>query len=266
MIMKKIYFAIIALMATLAVSAQSTKKYVDLALPSGTLWATCNVGASKPEEYGDYFAWGETKPKENYDWSTYKWRDGSSDKQTKYCASGIYHTVDKTELDPEDDAATANWGSNWQMPSLDQIKELYNSSYTITEWTTQNGVKGYKITSKKNGKSLFLPAAGFRDRRWLSTAGSHGSYWSRSLYKVYNYYYDYAYYLLFDLAYLGWSYGSRYYGYSVRPVRSKEKVTTSINSVVANQKATKNGKFISGGNLVIVKDGKKYNANGMEIR
>ena len=112
-------------------------EYVDLDLPSGTLWATCNVGAEKPEEYGDYFAWGETKTKENYDWSTYKWCNGSEYELTKYCVSGRYGTVDnKTELLPEDDAATANWGSNWCMPTVEQIEELHR--YAKLENTTQN--------------------------------------------------------------------------------------------------------------------------------
>ena len=106
-------------------------EYVDLGLPSGTLWATCNVGASKPEEYGDYFAWGETKPKSDYSWETYKWCKGSSKTMTKYCTNSKYgyngFTDDLWELLPEDDAATVNWGSGWQTPSLAQLKELFNS-------------------------------------------------------------------------------------------------------------------------------------------
>ena len=149
------------------------REYVDLCLPSGTLWATCNVGANSPEEYGDYFAWGETEPKSEYDWSTYKWCNGSYDTMTKYCTNSSYgyngFTDGKTELDPEDDAATANWGSGWQMPSHEQMEELYNSSNTTTEWTQQNDVNGYKITSNSNGNSIFLPANGM------------SSYWSRSL-------------------------------------------------------------------------------------
>ena len=98
-----------------------THEWVDLGLPSGTLWATCNVGANSPEEYGDYFAWGETTTKSSYSWSTYKYCKGSSSTMTKYCTSSYYGTVDnKTELEPSDDAATANWGSEWQMPSLEQ--------------------------------------------------------------------------------------------------------------------------------------------------
>ena len=93
-------------------------EYVDLGLPSGTLWATCNIGASIPEDMGDYFAWGETAPKEKYDMDNYKWYDSSSDKLTKYCTDDKYGTVDnKTELLPEDDAAYVNWGPMWRMPT-----------------------------------------------------------------------------------------------------------------------------------------------------
>ena len=166
-----------------ATLVQGEHEYVDLGLPSGTLWATCNLGANSPEEYGGYFAWGETKTKETYGYSTYKWCNGTYDTLTKYNNyNSNYGTLDrKTELDPEDDAATANWGSDWRMPSLDQIEELCNSDNTTTEWTTLNGVNGRLITSKANGKSLFLPAAGVRGSSSLALADSHGFYWSRSL-------------------------------------------------------------------------------------
>ena len=192
-------------------------EYVDLGLPSGTLWATCNVGANSPEEYGDYYAWGETEPKSDYSWSTYKYCKGSSSTMTKYCTNSSYGTVDnKTELEPSDDAATANWGSNWQMPSLEQCKELINSSYTTTTWTTMNGVNGRMIVSKSNGNSIFLPAAGCRDDTSLSNAVSGGNYWSRSLNTSGS---NYAYYLSFSSSNIYTYYGDRYYGRSVRPVR-----------------------------------------------
>ena len=192
-------------------------EWVDLGLPSGTLWATCNVGASSPEEYGDYFAWGETEPKNDYSWSTYKYCKGSSSTMTKYCTNSSYGTVDnKTELEPSDDAATANWGSNWQMPSLEQCKELINSSYTTTTWTTMNGVNGRMIVSKSNGNSIFLPAAGYRDDTSLGSAVSDGYDWSRSLGASYGYY---AYYLYFNSSGIGTSSYGRYCGRSVRPVR-----------------------------------------------
>ena len=187
------------------------RDYVDLGLPSGTLWATCNVGASSPEEYGDYFAWGETKPKSEYNWSTYFDTEDGGSTFKKYNYNG-----GKTELLPEDDAATANWGSGWQMPSYDQIKELYNSSYTTTTWTTQNGVNGRKITSNSNGNSFFLPAAGYRYDTSLYLAGSDGYYWSRSLYAGYS---NYAYGLYFSSDNIHWYYDDRLSGRSVRPVR-----------------------------------------------
>lgn len=158
-------------------------EYVDLGLPSGTLWATCNVGATSPQEYGDYFAWGETQPKEDYSWSTYKYCEGTMNTMTKYCTRSNIGTLDnKTELEPMDDAATANWGVEWQMPSLEQLEELINSNYTTTTWTTLNGVYGWMIVSKQNGNRVFLPAAGYRYDTSLKGVGSGGRYWSRSLY------------------------------------------------------------------------------------
>ena len=96
-------------------------EYVDLGLPSGLKWATCNVGASSPEVYGGYYAWGETEEKSSYSWSTYKWCNGSYDTMTKYCTSSSYGTVDnKTTLDPQDDVAHVKWGGRWRMPTLEE--------------------------------------------------------------------------------------------------------------------------------------------------
>ena len=100
-------------------------EYVDLGLPSGIKWATCNVGATTPEEYGDYFAWGETQPKDYYDWSTYKYCNGDEYSITKYCTRSTYGTVDiKTTLELSDDAARVNWGGKWRMPTIEEQKEL----------------------------------------------------------------------------------------------------------------------------------------------
>lgn len=160
-------------------------EWVDLGLPSGTLWATCNVGANSPEKYGGYYAWGETTTKTDYGWSTYKYSKGSNTTMTKYCTDSKYgyngFTDNMTELLPEDDAATANWGSNWQMPSRAQSEELINSDYTTTEWTTMNGKKGRKITSKSNSKSIFLPAASRYFGKSLDATTDFGRYWLRSL-------------------------------------------------------------------------------------
>ena len=197
--------------------------YVDLELPSGTLWATCNVGADSPEEYGDYFAWGETEPKESYTWGNYKWCEGSEKTLTKYCNDSEFgyngFTDDLTELLPEDDAATANWGSMWQMPSDEQIKELINKAYTTTEWAMLNGVNGLKITSISNGKSIFLPNAGDHWNSWLWNDGDQGNYWSRSIFRQNDTCAWYFYFRMND----GWrmSQNDRCRGKSVRAVRKK---------------------------------------------
>lgn len=162
-------------------------EWVDLGLPSGTLWATCNVGASKPEEYGDYFAWGETETKENFDWSTYKYCNGSYTTMTKYCTHsthGHFGTEDnKTELEATDDAATVKWGNGWQMPSDAQFNELIAN--TTSEWTTENGIKGRKITSKNNGIKIFLPGAGTFMEGTNFYGDNSGRYWSRTLHVNY---------------------------------------------------------------------------------
>ena len=206
------------LMATVAVTVNDpdndTHEWVDLGLPSGTLWATCNIGAGSPEDYGDYFAWGETKPKDTYTWSTYQYCHGSADTMTKYCTDSSFGTVDnKTELDPEDDAATANWGNNWQMPTKEQMAELTNSNYTTTEWTTLDGVYGRIITSKINDNSIFLPASGYRSSILFK---DEGDYWSRSLNPASA---QRSYLLYFTSDKINHNYrAERYYGQPIRPV------------------------------------------------
>lgn len=190
--MKQKFFTILAVML-MSLTANAQHEYVDLGLPSGTLWATCNIGANSPEEYGDYFAWGETEPKSDYSWETYKWCKGSFDTMTKYCnmsGYGYYGFTDTlTELLPEDDAATANLGSGWQMPSKEQWRELFGASNTTIEWTQENGVNGEKITSVRNGNSIFIPAAGYRQGTGLYQTGSqvlpHCYYWCNSLHLDY---------------------------------------------------------------------------------
>ena len=184
---------------------------IDLGL--SVKWASCNVGADSPEDYGDYFAWGDTEEKDYYSWSTYKWCNGSSDTLTKYCTSSSYGTVDgKNILDPEDDAATANWGSPWRMPTRTEIEELIDDC--AWSWTTQNGVNGYKVTGS-NGNSIFLPAAGNRDGTEVYASGSFGCYWSGMLYKNYD---EYVYTLNFTGSYWIWLYSLRSAGHTVRPV------------------------------------------------
>ena len=164
---------------TLAISDE----FVDLGLPSGTLWATRNVGANNPEDCGDYFAWGETAPKELYDWKSYRYGNCIDNwfAITKYCTNsdwGLNGFVDSlTVLEPADDAATVNWGDDWRMPTKEEWEELYqNTSYT---WTTQNGVDGRLLTGP-NGNTIFLPATGFRLDGELICLGL-GIYWSSTL-------------------------------------------------------------------------------------
>jgi len=180
--------------------------WVDLGLPSGLLWATRNVGASSPEDYGDYFAWGETSPKSVYDESTYRYYNSSSTRYTKYTGSdGL------TILQPGDDAATANYGG--RTPTKEEWQELMDN--TTIQWTTQNGVNGCRFTGS-NGNSLFLPAAGLRGGSSLGGDGSDGYYWSSSLGKGF-YGGAEAFGFGSDYHFTGCSY--RYYGFSVRAVR-----------------------------------------------
>ena len=191
---------------------------IDLGL--SVKWASCNVGATRPEQYGDYFAWGEVEPKTTYSWSTYKYCNGSYSNMTKYCNNSNYgnngFTDNKTVLNPEDDVATAHWGGAWRMPTIAEQVELEdNCAWT---WTIQKGVNGYKVVGP-NGNSIFLPAAGIMDEGTLgsagSRAGSYGYYWSSSLsgdtprdaYDVY-----------FESGYVGYGDVYRYCGFTVRPV------------------------------------------------
>ena len=200
---------------------------IDLGLPSGTKWASCNVGATKPEEYGGYYAWGETEEKDKYNWSNYKWSEGDYFPLTKYITKSEYGTVDnKKVLDPEDDVAQVKWGGDWRMPTKDDLKELFDN--TTNEWTTLNGVNGLKFTSKTNGNVIFLPAAGYcTSSRNPNYRGTLGWYWSSSLDDPSKSEPIYAWQLSFtsDNAYYNiWTrfndYG-RSIGYSVRPVLKK---------------------------------------------
>ncbi len=192
-------------------------EWVDLGLPSGTLWATTNVGAKAPEAYGDYFAWGETMPQAHnaYSWSSYKYCNGSYSTLTKYCNDASYgyngFTDTLTCLLPVDDAAAANWGDGWRMPTQTELMELKDNC-TMT-WTTQNGVNGSMFTGP-NGNSIFMPAAGLRNNGEFYSAGS-GGYWSSSLYTnepygAWSLYFDSNDFSMYD--------GNRNLGLTVRPV------------------------------------------------
>ena len=194
-------------------NTENGHEYVDLGL--SVKWATCNVGADTREEYGDYFAWGETQPKSYYYWGTYKYCNGDKYSITKYCIDSDYGTVDnKTTLELTDDAARVNWGGKWRMPTRAEQDELRDTNNCTWTWITLNGVSGFKVTSKKNGNSIFLPASGYRyygDA--LDNAGIVGHYWSSSLSSSLE-----AYSLYFISSYVVWTYDSRYIGQSVRAV------------------------------------------------
>jgi hypothetical protein len=193
--------------------------YVDLELPSGTLWATCNVGADIPSDYGLYFQWGETygytadqvgKDKQ-FNWSDYKFSiDGSFSNFSKY-------TTDGESLELEDDAAHVNMGGDWHMPTHTQCQELIDN--TTTAWTTQDGVNGKLFTSKKNGKSIFIPAAGVAWDGSVYNRGDCGSVWSSMLSTGYVYCGQDLFFNSFD-AYL--SHLNRGGGLSVRGVIDKK--------------------------------------------
>ena len=194
------------------------------ALPAGAvnmglsvLWHQCNIGATKPEEYGDYYAWGETTTKSTYNWSTYTLCGGSETWITKYGVSSTYGITDnKTVLEKADDVAYQKFGGNWRMPTASEWDELLNTDNCTWSWTQLSGVNGCLVTSKKTGNSIFLPAAGDREEDDLCHAGYYGLYWSSSL--------DTrrpagALGFFLKSSDVGWSYyGYRYQGRSVRPV------------------------------------------------
>ena len=159
------------------------RKSVDLGL--SVKWATCNVGANKPEEYGDYYAWGETEPKDFYFWDTYKYCDGTYNSLTKYTDSAYGKdgfSDNKSVLDPEDDVAHVKWGGNWRIPTKDELEEL-RTKCTWTS-TTLNGVRGYSVTSKVEGytdRSIFMPATGMRIRQWTLNTDTIGRFWGNSI-------------------------------------------------------------------------------------
>ena len=183
-------------------------KFVDLGLPSGLLWAECNVGASTPYADGDYYAWGEIQTKSDYSWDTYKW--GNS--PTKYNSSD-----GKTTLEASDDVATVKWGKECRMPSRAEFQELYNKC----DWTWKsnyNGTSGYLVKGPNN-QTIFLPASGYRFNGVLYYHGSYGDYWSSSLLTSCT---DYVYYLYFGSGDIDPSgYCSPFNGCSVRPVAEK---------------------------------------------
>ena len=194
-------------------------EYVDLGLPSGTLWATCNVGSSSPTDYGDHFAWGETAPKAEYSEDNYAF--GTVNHYVKYGYNKLL------ELLPEDDAAYVNWGPIWRMPTHEQQVELVDTVYTDVVWVRENNILGRRITSKVEGyagNSIFLPSTGFYcDSTYYD---GDGYYWSRELYP--NYSDGYAHWLYFTQSLVQtlsrWSSVDRHKGMCVRPVVNRDSV------------------------------------------
>ncbi len=157
---------------------EDTKEAVDLAL--SVRWATCNIGAAKPEEYGKYFAWGETRNKDTFNWlfvGDYRWGVGKPAEQPNFGMTKYNKSDNKTVLEAADDAATAKWGEEWRMPTAAEQQELLDKC--IWTWTTRNGVNGYEVKGR-NGNAIFLPAAGYCNFSDVGEVGEYGYYWSAS--------------------------------------------------------------------------------------
>lgn len=203
-----------------------------LDLGTGILWADVNIGSEKPEDYGDYFAWGEISPKEKYNWAGYKWGDGFEPettqdydmlKMTKYCMFKAYgNKDDKSVLEAEDDAASQIWKNGWRMPTKEEVDALMKEC--TWEWTRVEGLYGYELTSKKTKKSIFLPANGMIAKDGSHNMGFICSYWTSSLFKQNEQYYAYS-YMYNEEGNPDRKYQSntfRYLGMGIRPVHDKK--------------------------------------------
>lgn len=257
--MKNPLFLLVVLLFNVEVKAQDSlifngHAYVDLGLTSGTLWATCNIGADSPEESGDYFAWGETigynDGKTNYSWDTYKYCNViySTRNITKYNAEDK-----KRSLELEDDAAFVHWGAGCSIPSLQQWNEL--SRECICVYTTINGVAGMKATSMKNNNYIFFPAAGYlRDESKHTDDGCF--YWLNEIYKTQ---YGAGYGFTCWAAFRGTDNEGRYVGKTIRPVFSIDNYETSVRDIKrhvvdSNTYYNINGMKISKAPIIIVRD------------
>ena len=200
----RIAFLATALRCVLLSAANAQPVAVDMGL--SVKWADRNLGADAPESYGDYFAWGETAPKENYSWNTYAWGNGA---MTKYAEGFILNR----QLDAEDDAAQVRLGCGWRMPTFTEVQELvYQCDWLLV---SQNGVTGYKVTSKATGESIFLPAAGYMEGTKRHFPGTAGRYWSATRHPYHpqcgmNIFFS-------EEFYYAYFYG-RFRGYPIRPV------------------------------------------------
>ncbi|MBO7134222.1 MAG: hypothetical protein J6W06_08705, partial [Bacteroidales bacterium] len=239
---------------------QAGHGYVDLGLPSGTMWAVCNVGGSNPEELGDLYAWGETETKEIYDWSTYRYCNGSENTLTKYCYNENFgngsFTDDLTTLEASDDAATANWGNGWRMPTNEEVQELIDNC--TMEWTSLNGVTGLLVTGNSN--SIFFPTI---------PNGLEVIYWSSSL-NIYEHEPQYAMILTSEVleqnVVTDTSFIARFYGMPVRAVyKAAPTVSTNFVSNMTISTATLNGSILSGGSSDVTECGFMFGTDSTNL-
>jgi len=236
-------------------------EYVDLGLPSGLLWATMNVGAKKPEDPGLFFAWGETTPKSEYSWENYKYGQGSWDfkKITKYCNSSEYGVIDnKMVLEENDDAATTNWGKIWRTPTYSEAQELIDCCTWTSDWIVDGLLRRGFYVKGPNGNSIYIPIGGYMDEDFsigydiycIMTA-SVGFYSSETACIMNNTGDKYRYWY-------------RFYGYNVRPVKSKKanQINEAFNNEVDSIKAiydirgNKRENLQKGVNIVVYNNGK----------
>ena len=200
---------------------QPVGDWVDLGLPSGLLWATRNVGATSPEDYGNYYAWGETEPRDYYDWEHYRYGIGYCDELIKYCTNSEYGHEDfvdnLTVLQAGDDAAAANMDDGARTPTKEEWEELFDNTTFI--WTSMNGVPGGKFTAS-NGNTLFMPAAGYHVNDGSYFVSVRGYYWSSSLDAEHP---QFAWYSSYSSTFCEMCSGSaRCHGFTVRAVRSAQ--------------------------------------------
>lgn len=213
----------------------ATPEPIDLGLPSGLKWASFNLGASKPEEYGKYFAWGETAPKQDYKWSTYKWCMGEEKTIIKYCIDSNcgYNgfTDGKTVLDLDDDAAAFTLADQWRMPTEDERDEL--RSFCSWEWVSISNVDGYKVTGS-NGNSIFIPAAGYRYGDSSNSVGSYGFYWTSSLSTISGS--DISHPLSFGPNFVAYGSYQRYFGLPIRPVYDDHQIPPTTGDIEGTER------------------------------
>ena len=196
---------------------------VDLGLPSGVKWGSWNIGASSPEESGHYYSWGEIVPKIYYSAGTYIWKGNSSNTFSKYNSNSSSGIVDNlNELEQADDVAFVCLGEEWRMPTYEDFYELMDSENCKWTWATQNGTSGYKVVSRYNGRSIFLPAAGCRWYEYTPNNGKQGNYYVKDKNS------EQADYLKFTSATKTFSLCERYYGNSIRAVYGMPQVNTEI--------------------------------------